>query len=220
MRRVGRREGALIPSARVPACRARSSRILAAALALAFVQAGCAIGYAGVRPVSAPGERPPEIPATARFTIVGGGDAASALERALRGHAGVPDVRRAKAAGVPDGTFVVRVDRTEDAPAWSMASSLVSFFTFAAVPGVYVGDVRLAFGITAPGGATQRLEYRYRAWWVSWAPLLLFCPNFAGTMSGGAEPQEPTQHALDEIAAHVLVDAAPFVAAHAAEGAP
>ena len=205
---------------------ATSFRALAAlaTVALASILDGCAVGYAGARTEAGLHGQPREIPAETRFVLLSRDDeVASSIERALRGQARVFNVRRATRLNPESGTigdtagaFVVQVVQTHDWPAWSVVSSTASFVTFAAVPGVYVVDRRLTFVLTAPGGASEQFEYSYRDWMVSWAPLILFCPNTVGTVGAAISPVEPRRRALDAIAAQFLDDAAPFVSAHGA----
>ncbi len=182
----------------------------ALALALSLSASGCASGYVVIRPEAEPGRSPQADWSALRFTLEGEPRDRCALERVLLERYGVVQLRR----GVQeDGVFHLAISRAHAQPSGALlALGMVSFFTYAAVPGYLHDPIDVTYTLHAPGGASFSGTERHSEGVVSWAPFLLLGASMVGSLNGAMDEADLARlDAAEALAARFLRSAAPFV---------
>lgn len=204
------RAGAVRPPRRCGAWRA------VALLGAALGSSGCAVGWIAVGPAPGDAPRAPRDWSGLHFAVVGSPGDRFAATRVLRARHGVEDVH----PGPPrPGDFVLTLARG-DVRSPGAALAAVSFFTFAAIPGVYTEEHEVRLSLASPGGArldaTGAVEERA----VSWAPAFLLGANWTMGLNGGGDDADLDRlAAVEEVVGRFADAAEPFVAKARAEPA-
>ncbi len=95
---------------------------------------------------------------------------------------------------------------------------IASYFTFAVLPSFWDEDHSVVFTIIAPGGEEKTYRYRLIERSYSWLPFLFFGPGFVVGGSGSYAFYDKEKHTktLEDITAHFMMEAAPFLLSHLA----
>ncbi|HET9551783.1 MAG TPA: hypothetical protein VFP50_02340 [Anaeromyxobacteraceae bacterium] len=174
---------------------------------------GCAVGYVVVRPEPGPPAEGDRADWSAYTFAVRGAPGELSATRVLRQRHGVLDVRPAPG---PAGAFTLEVETKVDSSV-PPPLFLLSFLSFAAIPGWYEERTTWCFMLTAPDGETFDADAETSDRWVSWLPFLLFGPTLLASLNGGmVEATHEQRDAAEEVTARFLASAAAFVKAHGA----
>lgn len=183
---------------------------------LALGSGGCAAGWVAVRPELAREARPAPDWSALRFTVAGPPVERWALVRVLRERYGVVELGAGPRA--PDAFHVEAVPGKATVRPHLLA--VLSVFSFAAIPGVWVETRPVRHVLECPGGAVAEASGERTETAVSWAPFMLLGPTLLMSINGGLEDVALERDAAAvALAAAALASFEPVVAAHAARDA-
>ena len=184
---------------------------LALTITVALCQGGCAVGYVVVRPGAEPDSAAHADWSALHFTIEGDERDRCVAERLLLERYGVLYVRSGARA---EGAFHLAVSRAHVPPNKMLrALGMVSYFTFAAIPGYASDTVVVTYTLYAPEGSSFVGTGRDSERIVSWLPFALLAPNairgFGGRLFDEADLRR--FDAATALAGRFLSSAEPFV---------